>query len=295
MSLSAQESPVRPDVTGFFDERTSTVSYVVADPESGHAAVIDPVWDYEPRAGRTGPASMDRILDFVAERGLTVEWLLDTHPHADHLTAVAALQSRLGGKTGIGRGLTEVQRTWKAIYNLDEALPDDGSQYDRLFEDGERFSIGGLAVTVLATPGHTPACVSYRIGDAVFVGDTLFMPDYGTARADFPGGCAGQLYRSIQRLLSLPPETRLFTCHDYQPGGRAVAWESTVAEQRAGNKHVRDGVSEEAFAEWRAERDKGLDLPELLLPALQVNIRGGRLPEAEANGTAYLKIPLDKF
>ena len=295
MSQSAEESPSLPEVAGFFDERTSTVSYVVADPESRQAAVIDPVWDYEPRAGRTGPASMERILDFLAERGLTVEWLLDTHPHADHLTAVAALQARLGGKTGIGRGLIEVQRTWKAIYNLDEALPADGSQYDRLFEDGERFAIGTLEVTVLATPGHTPACVSYQIGDAVFVGDTLFMPDYGTARADFPGGCAQQLYRSIQRLLALPPETRLFTCHDYQPGGREVAWESTVAAQRAENKHVRDGVSEEEFAGWRAERDRGLDLPELLLPALQVNIRGGRLPAAEANGTAYLKIPLDKF
>ncbi len=293
--MSAQETTAQPEVTGFFDERTSTVSYVVADPASRRAAVIDPVWDYEPRSGRTACRSQDCIQAHVAERGLTVDWLLDTHPHADHLTAVAQLQAKLGGRTGIGRGLTAVQQTWKQVYNLDVALPANGAQYDRLFDDGERFAIGGLAVTVIATPGHTPACVSYRIGDCVFVGDTLFMPDYGTARADFPGGDAGQLYRSIRRLLDLPPQTRLFTCHDYQPGGRPVAWESTVAEQRAGNKHVREGVSEDEFASWRRERDACLDLPELLLPALQVNIRGGRLPETEDNGTAYLKIPLDKF
>ena len=295
MSLSAEADVTVPEVSGFFDERTSTVSFVVADPESKRAAVIDPVWDYEPRAGRTGSGSLERIVDFVAAGGLTVDWLLDTHPHADHMTAVARLQERLGGTTGIGRGLIEVQQTWKAIYNLGDALPADGSQYDRLFDDSESFAIGGLQATVLATPGHTPACVSYRIGDAVFVGDTLFMPDYGTARTDFPGGDARVLYRSIHRLLSLPPETRLFTCHDYQPGGRPVAWESSVAEQRASNKHVRDGVSEEAFVAWRQERDQTLDLPELLLPALQVNIRGGRLPEAEENGVAFLKIPLDRF
>ena len=295
MSVSAQESPGIVEVAGFFDERTSTVSYVVADLESRAAAVIDPVWDYEPRAGRTDCRSIDRIVRHLKQQDLSVEWLLDTHPHADHLTGVAQLQDRLGGRTGIGRGFLAVQETWKAIYNLDEALPADGSQYDRLFDDGDVLNIGSLEMHVLATPGHTPACVCYQVGDAVFVGDTLFMPDFGTARADFPGGDARQLFQSIRRLLTLPPQTRLFTCHDYQPGGRELAWESSVATQREANKHVRDGVSEEEFVVWREERDRELDLPELLLPALQVNIRGGRLPDAEDNGVTYLKIPVDRF
>ena len=284
-----------PEVTGFFDEATSTVSYLVADPETRRAAVIDPVLGYCPRSGRLDEAPIDAIAAELERRALTLDWVLDTHPHADHLTAAARVQARLGGATGIGRGLVAVQETWKAVYNLGADVPADGSQYDRLFDDGERFALGALPVTVLHTPGHTPACATYVIGDAAFVGDTLFMPDFGTARCDFPGGCARQLYRSIQRILALPPETRLFTCHDYQPGGRPLAWESSVAEQRAGNRHVKAGISEEAFVALREGRDKDLDLPELLLPALQVNIRGGCLPGAEDNGLCYLKIPLNRF
>jgi glyoxylase-like metal-dependent hydrolase (beta-lactamase superfamily II) len=284
-----------PEVTGFFDKRTSTLSYVVACPETGKAAVIDPLLDYEPRAGRTDAAPVERIAAFVKERGLAVEWLLDTHPHADHLSGIALLKDRLGAPTGIGRGLIEVQKTWKEIYNLGEAVPADGSQYDRLFDEGDSFTVGKLEGRVLHTPGHTPACCSYLIGDAVFVGDLIFMPDFGTARADFPGGCARQLYRSIHKVLALPPETRLFTCHDYQPGGRELAFESTVAEQKAGNKHVRDGIAEAEFVALRRARDCELELPELLLAALQVNIRGGRLPEPEGKGGAFLKIPLNRF
>lgn len=284
-----------PEVTGFYDEQTATVSYVVAEPQSKRAAVIDAVLDYCPRAGRISGQSLERIVAHIEAEGLTVDWILDTHPHADHLTGAAALKERVGGRTGIGTGLIEVQQTWKQVYNLGPEVPTDGSQYDHLFADEARFSIGGLEGQVWHTPGHTPACVSYLIGDAAFVGDTLFMPDFGTARCDFPGGDAAQLYRSIRRLLALPPETRLFTCHDYCPGGRAVAWQTSVAEQREANKHVHDGVDEAAFVALRSERDEGLTAPELLLPSLQVNIRGGRLPEPESNGTRFLKIPLDRF
>ncbi|MBM3537201.1 MAG: MBL fold metallo-hydrolase [Alphaproteobacteria bacterium] len=291
-------SPRSPHIRGLFDTASSTMSYVVADPATRVAAVIDPVLDYDPKAARTGTASAERLIEATA--GLTVEWILETHTHADHLSAAPYLKQKLGGRIAIGAFVSEVQQTWKRLLNLDPDFRADGSQFDRLFAEGERFTIGSLAVTVWHTPGHTPACVTYLVqgpeGPAcAFVGDTLFMPDYGTARADFPGGDARQLYRSIRRILSLPAETRIFVCHDYQPGGRALAYESTVAEHRRANLHIKDGTSEEAFAEFRRERDKTLEMPALLLPSVQVNIRAGRLPAPESNGTAYLKIPLNRF
>jgi glyoxylase-like metal-dependent hydrolase (beta-lactamase superfamily II) len=283
---------MRPDVTAFYDADTNSLTYVVAEPGGTHAAIIDPVLDYDARSGRTATRNADKLIAFVRERGLTVDWLLETHVHADHITSAPYLKAQLGARTGIGQGVREVQRTWTAIYNLDGAI--GAEAFDHLFADGESLRIGGMEARVLATPGHTPACVSYQIGDALFVGDTLFMPDYGTARCDFPGGDAGQLYRSIQRQFALPAETRVFVCHDYQPGGRALAYEASVAEQRASNKHVKDGVSETDFIKMRTERDATLSTPALLLPAIQLNIRGGQLPAPEANGTAYLKIPLNK-
>lgn len=291
-------SPRSPHIRGLFDTASSTMSYVVADPATRVAAVIDPVLDYDPKAARTGTASAERLIEATA--GLTVEWILETHTHADHLSAAPYLKQKLGGRIAIGAFVSEVQQTWKRLLNLDPDFRADGSQFDRLFAEGERFTIGSLAVTVWHTPGHTPACVTYLVqgpeGPAcAFVGDTLFMPDYGTARADFPGGDARQLYRSIRRILSLPAETRIFVCHDYQPGGRALTYESTVAEHRRANLHIKDGTSEEAFAEFRRERDKTLEMPALLLPSVQVNIRAGRLPAPESNGTAYLKIPLNRF
>lgn len=291
-------SPRSPHIRGLFDTASSTMSYVVADPATRVAAVIDPVLDYDPKAARTGTASAERLIEATA--GLTVEWILETHTHADHLSAAPYLKQKLGGRIAIGAFVSEVQQTWKRLLNLDPDFRADGSQFDRLFAEGERFTIGSLAVTVWHTPGHTPACVTYLVqgpeGPAcAFVGDTLFMPDYGTARADFPGGDARQLYRSIRRILSLPAETRIFVCHDYQPGGRALAYELTVAEHRRANLHIKDGTSEEAFAEFRRERDKTLEMPALLLPSVQVNIRAGRLPAPESNGTAYLKIPLNRF
>lgn len=291
-------SPRSPHIRGLFDTASSTMSYVVADPATRVAAVIDPVLDYDPKAARTGTASAERLIEATA--GLTVEWILETHTHADHLSAAPYLKQKLGGRIAIGAFVSEVQQTWKRLLNLDPDFRADGSQFDRLFAEGERFTIGSLAVTVWHTPGHTPACVTYLVqgpeGPAcAFVGDTLFMPDYGTARADFPGGDARQLYRSIRRILSLPAETRIFVCHDYQPGGRALAYELTVAEHRRANLHIKDGTSEEAFAEFRRERDKTLEMPALLLPSVQVNIRAGRLPAPKSNGTAYLKIPLNRF
>lgn len=283
------------EVAAFYDPQTATVSYVAADAASRRAAVIDPVLDYNPRSGRTSADSADRIVDYVTTNGLTVDWLLETHPHADHLSAAAHLKERLGGCVAIGAGILAVQKAWREIYDLGDELPCDGSQFDHLFTDEEAFQIGDLRARVWHTPGHTPACVTYLIADAAFVGDTLFMPDFGTARADFPGGDARVLFRSIRRVLSLPPETRLFTCHDYCPGGREVAWETTVAAQLAGNKHVRQGVDEDAFVAMRSARDRELDAPELLLPSVQVNIRGGRLPAPAENGTVYLKIPVDRF
>jgi len=286
---------VQPAVTGFFEPRTGSVAYVVADPRRRRCAIIDPVLDFDAASGRVGTASADVLAGFVEGEGLGVDWILDTHPHADHLSALGYLRERLGAPTGIGEGVVDVQRHWREVYNLGEDLRADGSQWDHLFADGEAFRIGDLAATAVHAPGHTSASVTYRAGDAAFVHDTLFMPDYGTARADFPGADARALYRSIRGILSLPPETRLFTGHDYRPGGREPRWESTVAEQRAANVHVHDGVGEEAFVRLRAERDAELTVPALMLYALQVNIRGGRLPEPEANGTVYLKVPVDRF
>ena len=279
-------------IRAFFDEPTNTITYLVADPATGDAAIIDPVLDYDHRSGRTGVESADRVLAAAAAAGLKVTWILETHAHADHLSAAPYLKQRTGANTGIGEHIRDVQRIFRPVFNLTD-VSGDGSEFDRLFRDGERFPLGSLEVEVLHTPGHTPACVSYRIGDAVFVGDTLFMPDYGTARADFPGGDATTLYRSIRKLLALPPQTRLFLCHDYKPAGRDHhSWETTVGEERASNVHVGGDVSEQDFVAMRRARDATLAAPTLLLPSIQVNVRAGRLPAAESNGVRYLKIPM---
>jgi len=285
----------RPHVQGFFDPATYTVSYVVWDPQTSRAAVIDSVLDYDPKSGRTRRDSADRIIDFVRARGLTVDWILETHVHADHLTAAPYVRQHLGGKLGIGARITTVQETFGKLFNAGEDFARDGSQFDHLFTDGEVFRLGGIEARAIHTPGHTPACMTYVIGDAAFVGDTLFMPDYGTARADFPGGDARTLYRSIRRILEeLPPETRMFLCHDYKaPGRDEYRWETTVAEQRAANVHVHDGVSEEEFVRMRTARDATLQMPVLILPSVQVNMRAGELPPPEDNGIRYLKIPID--
>lgn len=280
----------------FFDTATSTYSYVVADPQTRCCAIIDPVLDYDAAAGRVGHDSARRIADYVREQGLTVEWLLETHLHADHLSASAWLKAELGGRLAIGSSIARVQRTFAELLNLGEDFPCDGSQFDHLFADGETFTIGNLYAEALHTPGHTPACMTYRIGNAAFVGDTLFMPDYGTARCDFPGGDARQLYRSIQRLFSLPDATRLFLCHDYLTAGREEhQHESTVERERRENVHVHDGISEDSFVAMRVARDATLNAPALIWPSIQVNMRGGMLPEAEANGVRYLRIPLDRM
>ena len=282
-----------PAVTAFFDEATFTVTYVVADPGSAHAAIIDPVLDYDAASGRTSTASADAVAAFVRDNGLTVDWILETHVHADHLTAAPYLKEQLGGRIAIGGQVARVQETFKGVFNID-GLATDGSQFDQLFEDGDEFEVGGIAGAVIGTPGHTPACITYLIGDAAFVGDTLFMPDFGTARTDFPGGDAGMLYDSIQKILALPENTRLFMCHDYKaPGRDEYAWETSVAEQRASNVHINESVSREAFVAMREGRDAELGMPKLILPSIQVNVRAGRLPEPEANGVSYLKIPLD--
>lgn len=290
MSPSAS---ARPEVSGFFDPDTSTISYVVKDPASSACAVVDSVLDLDYAAGRLATTSADRIIAFVRGHGLTVEWLIETHVHADHLSAAPYLQRELGGKIGIGARITVVQDTFGKVFNEGTEFRRDGSQFDHLFEDGDRYAIGGLEGLALHTPGHTPACMTHVIGDAAFVGDTLFMPDGGTARADFPGGDAHVLYRSIHRVLSLPDETRLFMCHDYAPGGRELRYETTVADERAQNIHVHQGVSEEAFVALRTARDATLGMPRLILPALQVNMKAGQLPVPEANGKRFLKIPLD--
>jgi glyoxylase-like metal-dependent hydrolase (beta-lactamase superfamily II) len=284
---------MNPQVKAFFDPATWTVSYVVYDRPGGGAAIIDAVLDYDPKSGRTRTSSAQRIVDFVREHGLSVSWLLETHAHADHLSAAQFLRRELGGKVAIGAGITQVQKTFKGIFNLGQDFQPDARQFDHTFADGERFGIGALSGEVMALPGHTPACVAYKVGDAVFVGDTLFMPDVGTARCDFPGGDAHQLYRSVRKLLALPPATRLFMCHDYPPAGREAAWETTVAAQRAGNIHLRDGVTEEEFVAMRSKRDATLEMTVLILPSVQVNIRAGAMPPKEANGLAYLKIPVD--
>lgn len=288
-TASASSSP---RIQAFFDEATFTVTYLVSDPGSGEAAVIDPVLDYDHRSGRVSTASADRVLQAIAGQGLALRWILETHAHADHLSAAPYLKARTGAPVAIGEHIREVQAIFAPVFHaLDVA--GDGREFDRLLRDGEVLALGALQIQVLHTPGHTPACVSYRVGDAVFVGDTLFMPDYGTARADFPGGSARQLYRSIRRLLALPPETRLFLCHDYlAPGREAYAWETTVAAQRARNVHVHEGVDEDAFVALREKRDATLAAPALLLPSVQVNMRAGRLPPAEADGVSYLRIPV---
>jgi len=278
---------MNPQVQAFFDPATWTVTYVVHD--GRHAAIIDSVLDYEPKAGRTATRSAERVIEFVRSRGLAVQWILETHAHADHLSAAPYLRARLGGRIAIGGRIREVQAIFREIFNVEKELP----AFDHLFADGERFAIGALEAEAIHVPGHTPADMAYRIGDAVFVGDTLFMPDVGTARADFPGGDARTLYRSIRRLLALPGETRLFVCHDYPPQGREPRWQSTVAQQRAANIHVRDGVSEEGFVAMRSARDRTLEMPTLILPSIQVNIRAGELPLPEDNGRSYLKIPLN--
>lgn len=284
-----------PEVVAFYDEKTGSVQYVVIDPATDCCAVIDPVWNYDEAAARTSTESIDEITAFIAERGLTVEWILDTHPHADHFSAAVLLGERYGAPRAIGEKVVEVQRLWKKIYNLDDDYAVDGRQWDRLFADGEMFAIGQLQGQVMLSPGHTLASITYVIGDAAFVHDTLFMPDSGTARADFPGGDARSLFRSIQRILALPDTTRIFVGHDYRPGGREARWQSTVAEQRVTNKHLRDQPSEDDYVAMREARDDTLSLPALMLAALQVNTRSGRLPEPEDNGRSYLKIPLNSF
>lgn len=285
--------PSPPDVIGFFDTATSSVSYLVADPETRCCAIIDAVLDYDPNGGRTGTRSAEMILAAVGARGLKVTWILETHVHADHLSAAAVLRRTTGARVAIGAEVTRVQSYFSTLFHLGGAIAPNGADFDHLFRDGETFQIGNIAVTAMHTPGHTPACMSYLIGDALFVGDTLFMPDYGTARCDFPGGNAAELYTSIQKLLSLPDETRVFVCHDYAPNGRPVQWETTVKAQRE-NVHI-GGVSQADYVAMRTARDKILPLPALILPAVQVNIRAGNTPAPESNGVSYLKIPLDRF
>lgn len=283
----------RPNVATFFDPATNTFSYVVRDPASDACAIVDSVLDFDYASGRVSHASADAVIAHVRDRGLKVAWLLETHVHADHLSAAPYIQGALGGQIAIGVGIRVVQETFGKVFNEGSEFQRDGSQFDRLFEDGDTFRIGALEGRVMHTPGHTPACVTYVIGDAAFVGDTLFMPDGGTARADFPGGDARALFRSIRKVLKLPPETRLFMCHDYGPNGREIRSETTVADERAHNIHVRDGVTEDEFVAMRTARDATLPMPKLIIPSLQVNMRAGELPEPESNGKRYLKVPLD--
>ncbi|MHA1107610.1 MAG: MBL fold metallo-hydrolase [Alphaproteobacteria bacterium] len=283
-----------PRVQPFFDDATNNVTYVVSGPEGGACAIIDPVLDFDSRSGRTGTSSADTVIAWIEQQGLTAEWVLETHVHADHMTAAAHLKDRLGCRIAIGAGVCAVQAFFAKVFNIGADFAIDGAQFDHLFSDGEEFAIGGLKAVVIATPGHTPACVAYHIGDAVFTGDTLFMPDSGTARCDFPAGSAAQLYKSIRRLLALPGETRLFINHDYGADGvRPIAWETSVAEQRAGNIHVADGIGEAEYVELREARDATLSMPRLILPAIQVNMRAGRFPASEDNGVSYLKLPID--
>ncbi|MBN9042504.1 MAG: MBL fold metallo-hydrolase [Rhizobiales bacterium 62-47] len=284
---------VKPEVTPFFDALTNTVSYVVKDPTSNACAVIDAVMDIDYAAGRITYKSADKIIAFIEQHGLELRWLIETHVHADHLSGAPYIQGKLGGKIGIGERIDVVQQTFGKVFNEGTEFRRDGSQFDRLFKDGDIYQIGTIKATALHTPGHTPACMTHVIGDAVFVGDTLFMPDGGTARADFPGGDARTLYRSIRRILSLPAETRLFMCHDYGPNGRDIRWETTVAEQRAHNIHARDGITEDEFVATRQARDRTLDMPRLIIPSLQVNMKAGQLPAPDASGTRFLKVPLN--
>lgn len=286
----------RPDVTAFFDPQTNTVSYVVTDPATDHCAIVDSVLDYNPNAGRTSISSAQQIVDHVKKNQLTVDWLLETHVHADHLSAAPWIQEQVGGKLAIGEHICTVQETFGKVFNAGTEFARDGRQFDHLFKDGEPYKVGSIDAYPIHTPGHTPACMSHVIGDAVFVGDTLFMPDYGTARCDFPGGDARTLYRSIKKLLALPDQTRVFLCHDYLPEGREeFSWETTVGEQRKHNIHVHEGTSEDDFVSMRESRDATLDMPRLILPSVQVNMRAGHLPPAEDNGVQYLKIPLNNL
>jgi glyoxylase-like metal-dependent hydrolase (beta-lactamase superfamily II) len=285
-------SAPNPKVHAIFDATTWTATYIVHSGPGSGAAIIDSVLDFDPKSGRTRTTSADKVIDFVRQHQLRVEWILETHAHADHLTAAPYLKQSLGGKTAIGHHITAVQKVFKAVFNLGPEFREDGSQFDVLLQADQEFTIGALRTRVIAVPGHTPACVAYQIGDAVFVGDTLFMPDVGTARCDFPGGDAKALYASVRKLLSLAPQTRLFMCHDYPPSNRQVAFETTVAQQRAKNIHVHDGISEAQFVEMRTKRDSTLEMPTLILPAIQINIRAGELPPPEANGSSYLKIPI---
>jgi len=284
----------KPDVKSFFDPTTFTATHVVSDAATKLCAIVDSVLDYDPKSGRTSTESADKLIAYVKAQGLKVEWILETHAHADHLSASPYLKEKLGGKTAIGEHISDVQSIFKKVFNVEKAFHTDGSQFDHLFKEGEVFHIGEMAARVMHTPGHTPACITYVIGDAAFVGDTLFMPDFGTARADFPGGDAATLYRSIQKVLALPPETRLFLCHDYKaPGRDEFVWETTVAAERQKNVHVHEGVSEQAFVKMRTDRDKTLEMPVLILPSVQVNMRAGHLPPPEDNGVSYLKIPVN--
>ena len=291
MDMPATDMTVKPEVTGFFDSATNTISYVVRDPASAACAVIDSVLDIDYAAGRLGTAGADRIVTHVEHHGLRLDWIIETHVHADHLSAAPYLQQRLGGRVGIGARIVEVQECFGKVFNEGTEFQRDGSQFDALFQDGDRYEVGTMGAVAMATPGHTPACMVHVMGDAAFVGDTLFMPDGGSARADFPGGDAGQLYDSIQRVLALPDAMRLFMCHDYGPGGRAIAWETTVAEQRARNVHVGGARSREDFVTLRTDRDATLKMPALILPALQVNMRAGEVPR-DAEGRPVLKVPL---
>ena len=282
-----------PHVKSFFDPATWTVSYVMFDTPGGHAAVVDAVLDYDAKSGRTTSSSADKLLDYVREQKLAIDWILETHAHADHLTAAHYIKGKVGGRIAIGAPIMQVQKVFKGIFHLESTFAVDGSQFDHLLRDGETFDVGALTVQAIAVPGHTPACMAFHVGDAVFVGDTLFMPDVGTARCDFPGGDAHALYRSVQRILSLPAQTHLYMCHDYPPQGRDAAWVTTVATQKAKNIHIHEGVTEQEFVQMRQARDVTLAMPNLILPSVQVNIRAGALPPPEANGVSYLKIPLN--
>lgn len=277
----------------FFDPETGTVTYIVSDNQTGHAAIIDPVLDYDFKSGRTGTTSADRVRAYLADKQLHVDWILETHAHADHLSGAHYLKAHVGGRIAIGENIRAVQSTFKAVFNLEPSFPPDGSQFDHLFKEGETFKIGDVEATALLVPGHTPADMAYRVEDSVFVGDTLFMPDVGTARADFPGGDVHALYRSIRKLLALPQETKMYVCHDYPPESRKPRWQTTVGEQRANNIHVHDGVTEEVFVALRTARDATLEMPTLILPSIQVNVRAGGLPPPEDNGISYLKIPVN--
>ena len=285
---------MKPGVKAFFDQETNTVTYVVMDPSSHICAIIDPVLDFDPASGRTSTGSADLLLNFVEDNGLDVAWILETHAHADHLSGAAYLKSKTRGKTGTGRLIIAVQVTFKDVFKLGDEFVANGEQFDCLFDEGESLPLGAMEIRVMHTPGHTPSCVSFVVGDAVLVGDTLFMPDYGTARTDFPGGDAAELYRSIQRILALPDTTRVYLCHDYKaPGRDEYEWESTVEEQRRSNVHIHEGISEQAFVDYRTRRDSELGMPKLILPSIQVNIRAGEMPPADESGAIFLKIPLN--